>query len=1282
MAGSVDLFLNISNGLDENLKKSEKSLSGMNDVAGKVNKNMSEMNKSSSMLNDNYDDIVENSEKAAKSTDKLSAALSKGVGFAKKLGSAMLVGFGALSLIDIVQATFKLNQEMSDLSFRMGESGKSAKELEGAVTGVTLATGASIDASMEWITGLREMRVATEDLQELATAGYRFSEVTGASEANTRTLIGSLNTMGGLGTKAIKGMLKEMVAVQRAFGLAAAEMDNLTNSITKSSQLLRSMGKSAGEVTKFSSGVSKLAGAFASVGLNAEVATGFIEKLLDPGAIEDNALLYSKLGISIGDAMEGNVDPAKLIGGFKDLGKELKGMSNFAANELAKSLGMPLNELRQMSEMDENELNKALGGTLEISEDLKKEQEAQALAQKDFAAASEKLKSVFIDIALKAMPTINKLTGWVADNIEGWIEGGKVFITKIGDFFKKFTGGDLKKIGLILAAAVVGVIFLFTRMRKKFASVSTDMGKDLSEALSTGMSEAMDMSSEKAATKFEERMKSGTSAYMEDLQARIIEGTDYAATQAASNFYKTMGGTKLTKGAAALANHAGEYLDKISAGAKPASLLERIASKSNDRTKERIKLENESSAIQESAIKGRKSLAEADEKRFTDRINQLAEEKTISGSLAPAREKELKKLAKLQAKSIDARKADENKLKVLTAKNNDRELSALKNLSKEERVRMKTAIEDEIKKGNEEKKNNERFQANNQTTLDGLQNSREQLDAEMMLIDKKLATEKLTSQQVIELNSQRLIGTEQQKETQKLMEIELEERTRLAGIEKDIDDSLEKNNRQLMIMINSGANLTKDDLDRMNIHKEDLITQATTLDKQSQGYKNIQKELREIEKLTEGSLAGVDGEVLVKTFGEKIKGTFEAVKNNFVGGVKDGINVAKDSLAIAFKSGLEIINPKNWRKAISAAGDGSFFKGLGKVLKKGAGKIGGAVSKGAKGVGKAFGKMGRGFKSMGGPLMLLAGVFIGLLKNTDEFKTIMAKVQEVFKKLMAKIMPILSKLMAAIMPLIDTLLAKLMPVIDLLAEIFIKDVLPIIMDLIDAFMPLVDILFDVLGPVLKILGEIFKAMMPLFISLVNALLPPLLTVLGNVVKVIGFLIGKFADLMLFLADLGAKATDDEKERIQRVRDFGKLYTNIGDTLIKAADAIKNPDVDDTPLTEKELMRNSEKYDRKQLTELEKQTENTDPQSETVTTTLYPAIIAATSSGFVKTEDAKKTMSGSPEAMEKLAKEQLEVDKRRNELLEENNSLNAVTATATAEMKDKPLTTPQPSSLGG
>ena len=569
MAGSVDLFLNISNGLDENLKKSEKSMSGMNDIASKVNKNMTDMNKSSNMLNDNYDDIVESSEKAAKSGDRLAGALDKARGFASKMVGSFGMLFGSFQIIDVVSDTIELNQAMSDLSYRMGEAGTSARDLENATTGVMAATGASAEVSQRWITGLREMRVATEDLQELATVGQRFSVITGASDENTKNLIGSLNTMGGMGKKAIKGILTGMVGVQRAFGMSVADMDRLTDSITSSSKSLRNMGKSAAEVATFSKGISKLAGAFASVGLSAETATKFVNDLLDPGQIEDNAFLYAKLGISMQDAMEGNIDPGKLVGGFKDLGAELKGMSNFAANELAKSLGMPLQELRAMSEMDEGAIAKALGQTLEVSEDLKKEQDEQAELQRKFAEASEKTKSVFMALALKAMPLLNKGMDFVMKVMDSIVPKAKAFIDN-------FKGKDLKKMGVLFGLAILGAIFLLTRFRKKFASVNTEVGKGLSKALSAGMDEAMDMGAEKAATKFEKRMKAGTSAYMEDLQQRILEGTDYAATQAASNFYKTMGGTKLTKGAAALANHAGEYLDKISAGAKPVSMTEKF----------------------------------------------------------------------------------------------------------------------------------------------------------------------------------------------------------------------------------------------------------------------------------------------------------------------------------------------------------------------------------------------------------------------------------------------------------------------------------------------------------------------------------------------------------------------------------------------------------------------------------------------------------------------------------------------------------------------------------
>ena len=1259
MAGSVDLFLNISNGLDENLKKSEKSLSSMNNIADKVNKNMTNMNKSSNMLNDNYDDIVESSDKAAKSGDKLAGALDKARGFASKMVGSFGLLFGGFQLMDVVSDTLELNQAMSDLSYRMGEAGTSARDLENATTGVMAATGATAEVSQRWIIGLREMRVATKDLEELATVGQRFSVITGASEENTRNLIGSLNTMGGMGTKAIKGILTGMVAVQRAFGMAQGDMDRLTDSILVSSKALRNMGKSAAEVATFSKGVSKLAGAFASVGLSAETATKFVEGLLDPGAIEDNAHLYAKLGISMQDAMEGNIDPGKLVGGFKNLGAELKGMSNFAANELAKSLGMPLQELRAMSEMDEDAIAKAMGGAVEVSEDLKKEQEQQAELQRNFTEAIEKTKSIFMALALKVMPLLNKGMDFVIKAMDSIVPKAKAFID---NFSIKSFGPNLKKFGVMLGLGILGAIAAVFLFKKKFASVNTEIGKNLSSSLSSGMSEAMDMGAKKSATKFEERMKASTGSYMEDLQRRIIEGTDYAAKQSASNFYAAMGKTNLNKTVKGLVDNTAQWLDSISAGAKPVSLIDSYLSKSASKTAEKIRLEQENSKTIKGALETEKLISTNKKNENQKRIETLKLLKA-QGTISNKQTKELERVRTAATKAQEKEEIIQDKIDALEKRRFARKNSLLKSVLPEERKLMLEAVQNEITFGDEQLKNIKSDKEKNQLSLDAMNSSKEDLILQKKNNELALASGKLKGQELADATARQQEIATQQRINNELISAEIEERQRLAGMEKVSLESMEKAKQDRIELVNASKDITSLQYEELEVKLKSLEADRSKADVSSEVYKSLSKDIERVKEQQMGALSDVDAHVINDTFGGKLKKAFTTAGGNLTSNIKEGFNKAGDSLRIAASAAMERIKPANVRAAIAAAGDGSFLKGLGVVFKTGASGIGSAIGKAGKGMGAAFSKIGGGLKTLGGPLLLLAGLFVALLKDTDAFKEIMAKVQEVFKKLMDKLIPVVEGLMQSLMPIIDKLMANLMPVIEYLADILIKDIMPIVFDLIDSLMPLIDVLLELIGPILGIIGELFKIFAPLFMDLVNLLMPPLLKILGTVAWIMGKLIGAIGGMVKALGELPGVSNKliTVGEGMQKV---GLNFEKIGKTL---ADASENYGKSEVDLENKKLSIDPNKVDREILSEMGSVAANTDPESTTVTKELYPAIIEATSSGFVQTENARQVITGSPEQVkEELARETLEETKRGNDIAEETLLYNQATARSSKE----------------
>ena len=637
---------------------------------------------------------------------------------------------------------------------------------------------------------------------------------------------------------------------------------------------------------------------------------------------------------------------------------------------------------------------------------------------------------------------------------------------------------------------------------------------------------------------------------------------------------------------------------------------------------EKIKLEEENYFQVKGAIDLKEKAAKSEVDSIQNRINKIEETRNKEGKLAPARQAELLKLEKLFDKQEGKRLKAENELEALKDQNTKRKVSLLKNVSEVERKIMSDNLESEISRGEELRKNIKIDQDNNQLSLDTLGNAKKALDLEIINSDIAIKNGKLKGKDLIEANKLRNELVAQQKETNELLVIEEDRKASLANHDKAALDSM----------------------------------------------KQLNKELEEV--TAAGDLTGVDTGIWYKSIGEKIKGTFGQAKNSLVGGLKSGLHTVSDSLKTSLKAGKAIINPKNWKKAISAAGDGSFFKGLARGMKKGASVIGGALQSAGKGIGKIFKKREEEDKKpsrLAGPLMMLAGIFIGLMKDTEEFKAIMAKIQGVVKDLMAKIMPVVQKLMKALMPVVDKLMEKLMPIIEYLADILIDDIMPIIIQLINAFLPLIDVMFQVLGPVLRLIGELVKALLPLFISLVNLLLPPLLQLLGNLMIVIGNLISSFGDFMLAMFNTFAKANTKEKELVEKIHGIGAFYTTTGKSLIAAAAEIKKAN-DPGNIDENEIANNTAKFEKDSISTLGEISGNTNPDTETVTKELYPAIIEAASSGFVQTENARTTVSGSPEAIAKhnartleIAEEQLELQKAELAVSQANHEANKETA---------------------
>ena len=564
---SMKRFMDIQEDILKGQKEILDSMDKVNKSTDKFNTGLKESSEKIKFSKEKFSDINKDLEKQNKFLTATKGLLKEIADIAVNIGKAFAAIFSISSIINTVKSIFGLRQQMVDLSFQMNLGKDSARELTKQITTLSMETGYAADKVATMYKELAESKVPFESLRELTEASLRFSEATGVNEATTTRLTAELTRMGRLGTKEVTGLLAGMLKAQRSFGISASNMERLSDAVIESTRRLSQMGKGSEFIARFTSGTTKLAGAFASVGLEAGEAANIVQRLLDPGQLENNALLISKLGLSMSDVIQGDMDPSMLVSRFKDLGDELKNMSGPAASALASQMGMSLFDLRQMAEMDES----AIAEKFNLASDGLGELREATSEQDDFARRWEKtMESVksSVMVAVDALlPTFTQLTDFFsknisADKIKGFIERFTEFAKSIPE---KLAG--IKKFAPILIAAGAIAIALFVRsFIKRFQGVGPEVAKSISEGVQGGM----EMGFEKSKLKVRESLNDVFKNVSEDFQRRTKESADYALKQSRVAFYGQMaqqtGGftSSIFSAAEAMASGTGSYVKRVS----------------------------------------------------------------------------------------------------------------------------------------------------------------------------------------------------------------------------------------------------------------------------------------------------------------------------------------------------------------------------------------------------------------------------------------------------------------------------------------------------------------------------------------------------------------------------------------------------------------------------------------------------------------------------------------------------------------------------------------------
>lgn len=1063
MAGEVDLHLNIANGLEKSVDNAKNSMKQFNDVSQKTNKIAEKINQGFQAIG--------NSIKAALAP--VAALFSVGMVF------------------EFTKSVLEADQAMRNLSYQMGEGGQSAQFLTQSVYDVTTEVGIAIDQSQSLIKTLKEFRVANEDIKQLAIDTARFSKITGASSETAGILAGKLMRVGRLGQEATSDILAGMVKTQRAVGLTTSEVESLSDTIVFTTQHLTQLGKSSAFIEDFTKRTTQLAGAFAEVGVEAQEATKLIERLLDPGQIEDNALLYSKLGISIQDAISGNIDPQQVQAGLKGLGSELKNMNQIAASELAKSMGMSLHQLRQMSEMPLGDVTEALGGTANASEELAKYQDEQMGPMEKLRQAWNGIQGTLATIVNQFMPIIQEVLGIITDHTDSIIgginnlvkSGGlQKIIENVAGFIGKLRTGINTVINVIkntlsnpkfLIAGLLAVIGVFALLRRKFRSVATDSRQATANALEEGVSSGMSMGAEKGFKIMQRKAAAASEEVAKQSWKTMRESGEEEFENIQAQYLKAIGQMDMSAGGQKRLATAAKWVEWTSKGAKTAREHVDYQTDLNKRIMESARLSNSQYREQQQILQTGVDTTRETIDQYNARLTELKTMEQTSAVIYEQRKLQ-KELNKLNEQELQGTKEIEK----LESQRRKREQQYLKRMSTEELTRQKNEIANQ----------------------------------EMVLI--KEVQQRQESQKMLEI--ERSMAREQEQQLkQTIASLDTEAKRKAYAEQTGVEyTELIKKHREANKLANE-------------LNKE--------YDQGEQEINSMGKELDELNKKQTGIISAMQGRAdadVNKIFDrpvDRLLNVFRKGAHTVGTNLQDKVNKMSNSFKAFGKHALTVANPRNLINALRRYGGGSAiagaFKGVSKglfgVFKRGAGLFSkkfrsaatdAAETQNRKGplrrIGGMFGKI----AMIGGPIMMIAR----LLGKMEPVQEMMANLMEKLKVAIEPIVKLLTEMVGKIM-------AILMPIIEDLIEIL----MPIVNDLLDAVMPILLTALQTLAPILTAVGgvigdllaPILDLLSPLIEKLIKFLMPPLLIILGFAIKVIEKLVGIIGKLIEYLVTL-------------------------------------------------------------------------------------------------------------------------------------------------------------------
>jgi len=312
------------------------------------------------------------------------------------------------------------------------------------------------------------------NLDELASANYKFSKATGVSQATTGIFQRRIVQLTSDEKQATLALAK-MSAVIRDSGLSAQQAESMLRELSET-VLDLSLMFDAAQVERYVEAMSHLSGAAQRAGVNADVLRTQFAKMSED--VLDNAVSWAYAGVNIGEALTdvGSATEKAIINlgpKFAEMQKKTGGISPI----LVKAMGYNVKFAASLAAMYKE--SERLGKSW--PEFLKEQKEVANLNEdfeKSISTLTEQLKRVFLPLltqaaeALKLMvPALTEIVKWFAYLI-GKVSEFVAWIQKIpvlGSLFNATFVGVL----VVAALKATGALSIFTSVLRGIKTVAS-----------------------------------------------------------------------------------------------------------------------------------------------------------------------------------------------------------------------------------------------------------------------------------------------------------------------------------------------------------------------------------------------------------------------------------------------------------------------------------------------------------------------------------------------------------------------------------------------------------------------------------------------------------------------------------------------------------------------------------------------------------------------------------------------------------------------------------------